>query len=216
MAAEPPPVLRSAAAARWAADCQLVADPRRAAVEPEGGRECRFAGVSPVRVLTDAALDRAERPKTMTTPEPTRVEIALVKTARAVRRAFNEHLAAIDLTMSEGALLSYVDDRGAMTQRELADLLHVSRASAGSIIDGLHRKHLVSRSSDPSDKRVWLISLTADGLERVAEFRAVDDELRALLRRGFDRSERHQLAELLSRLEANAERSVSMIIAPTI
>lgn len=151
----------------------------------------------------------------MTTPEPTRVEIALVKTARAVRRAFNEHLAAIDLTMSEGALLSYVDDRGAMTQRELADLLHVSRASAGSIIDGLYHRGLVTRSSDPADKRVWLIGLTDDGIERVAQFRAVDDRLRAALRNGFDRSERHQLADLLSRLEDNADRSVSTIRAPT-
>lgn len=140
----------------------------------------------------------------MSKPEPSRVEIALFRTTRALKRAFNVRLADIGLNMTEGALLSFVDDNGAMTQRELADVLHVSRVSTGTIIDGLESRSLVRRTADPADRRVWLITLTDQGAQLVKSFRAVDAGLREDLRAGFNRAERHLLADLLQRLEENA------------
>lgn len=144
----------------------------------------------------------------MRTADPHRVEIALVRTTRAVKRAFNQWLAPIGLTMTHGALLSFVDEYGSLTQRELADLLHITRVSTGTFIDALEERNLVRRTDDPADRRVWLITLTEDGAETVREFYEIDRQLREHLRAGFTRDERQQLAQFLERLETNADIAV--------
>lgn len=142
-----------------------------------------------------------------TTAEPRRIEIALVRAARAVRRAFNARLEAIELNMTQAGLLSFLDEHGSLTQRELADLLHITRVSTGSFIDGLEARGLVQRTGNPADRRVWLVSLTEHARPVVDAFKTIDDELRAELRAGFERSERHQLAALLDRLTAEADKA---------
>jgi MarR family transcriptional regulator for hemolysin len=136
--------------------------------------------------------------------DPARVELAVLRAGRAVRHAFSTRLKAIGLTMTEASLLSYVDDHGSLTQRELADLLKITPASTGSAIDGLVRRKLVERQADPGDRRVWRVVLTPQAAPFVAEFRRVDTELRTELRFGMARSERQLLARLLSVLEENA------------
>lgn len=136
--------------------------------------------------------------------DPARVELAVLRAARSVRHAFRTRLKAIGLTMTEASLLSYVDDHGSLTQRELANLLMITPASTGSAIDGLVRRTLVERQADPGDRRVWRVVLTPQGAPFVAEFRRVDAELRAELRIGMARSERLLLARLLGVLEENA------------
>jgi MarR family transcriptional regulator for hemolysin len=141
--------------------------------------------------------------------EPARLEILLVRTARNVRRAFDTRLRAADLNMTEAGLLSFVRDQGALTQRELADRLHIGRASVGTFIDGLEKRDLVQRSLDPADRRVWQISLTEAGTKLVNLFDQIDAELRSDLRAGLARKERHLLADLLLRVEQNANAVVA-------
>lgn len=136
--------------------------------------------------------------------DPMRVELALLRSARAVRHAFGARLKAIGLSMSEASMLSYLDDHGSLTQRELADLLQITPASTGSVVDALERRGLVERRSDPSDRRVWRIVATAAASTLVADFRRVDDELRSELRRGLRRTDRQELARMLQVLERNA------------
>jgi DNA-binding MarR family transcriptional regulator len=121
-----------------------------------------------------------------------------------VRRAFETRLKPIGLTMTQAALLSFVSDQGPLSQRELADRLHIGRASVGAFVDVLEQRGLVTRSDDPNDRRAWRISMTPEALELVEEFNRVDAELRNELRAGFSRPERHLLADLLVRIEANA------------
>lgn len=138
-----------------------------------------------------------------------RVELAVLRAARAVRHAFSTRLKAIGLTMTEASLLAYLDDHGSLTQRELADLLKITPASAGSAVDALVKRSLVERQSDPSDRRVWRIVLTPVAAPFVADFRRVDTELRSELRLGMERSERRLLARMLAVLEENAAMAAS-------
>ena len=59
------------------------------------------------------------------------------------------------------------------------------------------------RRTDPDDRRVWLVELTATGRVLVGEITAVDEKLRTELRAGISRAERQALARLLERLRAN-------------
>jgi DNA-binding MarR family transcriptional regulator len=133
-----------------------------------------------------------------------RLEIVLLRAARSVRRAFDTRLRPLHLNMTQASLLSFLRDEGPLTQSELADRLHIGRATVGTFVEGLEHRGLVSRSDDPADRRAWRVSLTEPAIAVVDAFDIVDEELRAEFRAGLTRQERHQLTELLMRVERNA------------
>lgn len=135
--------------------------------------------------------------------------MAVLRAARAVRHAFNMRLRAVGLSMTEASLLNFLDEHGSLTQRELADLLKISAASAGSAVDALEKRSLVERRPDPTDRRVWRVVLAAAATAFVEEFKRVDDELQSAFRAGLSRHDRQVLAQLLAVLEENAGRAVT-------
>ena len=92
------------------------------------------------------------------------VDSALLSTAKALRRAYEAALdSKLAITLHEANLLSLLADGGSLTQVELAKRLGVSRARIGVHIDSLEAKGAVKRMADPSDRRVWRVSLTSRG-----------------------------------------------------
>jgi DNA-binding MarR family transcriptional regulator len=136
--------------------------------------------------------------------DPARVELAVLRAARAVRHAFNVRLRQIGLSMTEAGMISFLAEHGSLTQRELADRLQITPAPCGVAVDGLVKRGLVERRADPADRRVWRIVLTEAAVPVVQEFERVDAELRADLRAGLPRADRQQLARVLAVLERNA------------
>lgn len=132
-----------------------------------------------------------------------RVETTLMATARTIRQAYDQRLEPLGLQLSQASLLSYVADFGPQAQSRIAERLGIGRAATGSMIDGLEARGLVRRLPDPADRRVWLVGLTSEGKELVADVAAVDAALRAELRSGTTRADRQQLAAILLRLQAN-------------
>lgn len=147
--------------------------------------------------------------------DPARIEIALLRTARSVRKAFESRLRPLGLTMTEASLLTYVRDFGPGTQHELANRLHIGPARVGSVIDGLERRGLVTRTVDPRDRRAFRPVLTDDALPLIEAFESVDVDLRAELRAEFTRNERALLAHLLLHLEQNAEAAAARVLSET-
>lgn len=132
-----------------------------------------------------------------------RVESTLMATARGIRQAYDQRLGALEVNLSQASLLSFVADFGSQTQTRLAGGLGLGRAATGTLVDGLEARGLVVRTPDPTDRRVWLVDLTAAGRAVVDRVADVDRTLRAELRAGISKAERHQLAQLLVRLQAN-------------
>jgi DNA-binding MarR family transcriptional regulator len=124
---------------------------------------------------------------------------------------FNVRLAEIGLNLIQAGLLLHVDAYGPLSQRELAELLDITRVATGTCIDDLEARGLVRRTADSNDRRVWLIVATPAAKALLERFNEIDAEVRAALRAGFDRRERHQLVDLLERLHTNA----SAIIDPS-
>jgi DNA-binding MarR family transcriptional regulator len=131
------------------------------------------------------------------------MESILMATSRAMRRAYDNRLAGLDLKLSEAFLLGHVHTHGPMTQTQLAEGLGIGRAATGSIVDALERKDLVERSADAGDRRVWLVATTERAGPVVEELAAVDVALREELWAGISRAERRQLSEILLRLQGN-------------
>ena len=135
-----------------------------------------------------------------------RVEATLMAVSRAIRRAYDLRLRPTGLNLSEASLLAFLCDQGPMTQSAIAQRIGMGRASAGAVIDGLERRALVTRQSHGDDRRVWMVELTADGVDLVDEVAAIDVALREQLRSGISRADRKQLADTLVRLRGNLDQ----------
>jgi MarR family transcriptional regulator for hemolysin len=143
-----------------------------------------------------------------------RVESTLMATANAIRDAYDCRLAPLGLNLSTASLLAYVADFGPVNQTRVAEHLGQGRAVTGTQIDKLESRGVVERRPDPSDRRVWLVAITASGTELAASIADVDRIFRAELREGISRADRQTLAGLLVRLHDNIHRSSGRDAAP--
>ena len=137
-----------------------------------------------------------------------RVEATLMSAARGIRRAYDLRLAELGLNLSEASLLAYAAESGPLMQAELAKQLGVGKAAMGSLVDALESRGLVERCPQPSDRRVWLVSITGAGERKADQITRIDERLRAELRQGISRKERRELNQLLTRLGKNIRKVI--------
>jgi DNA-binding MarR family transcriptional regulator len=74
-------------------------------------------------------------------------------------------LSRYGLDLRHYSILSAVEDGGAPSQRELADYLNLEPRRAMSVIDNLEERGLLTRRTDPVDRRSNIIEATPKGLE---------------------------------------------------
>jgi MarR family transcriptional regulator, organic hydroperoxide resistance regulator len=93
--------------------------------------------------------------------------------------AMKQHVTAIatgfDLTLSQLDAMKNLGEP--CSQRELAQCLHFDASNVTDIVDRLEARGLVTRTIDPSDRRVRRLVLTAEGeaVRRKLFDRAVDE-----------------------------------------
>jgi len=140
---------------------------------------------------------------------PYRFELALISTARAVRRIYELRMAEIGhRSLAESRILAHLEG-GPLSQVELARRISTSRAHIGTHIDRLEARGAVERRADPNDRRVWRVSLTPLGRELRQKALEIDAQMRERLHVGIPEAERDQVQSLLTRLQRNAESILS-------
>ena len=88
----------------------------------------------------------------------------VVRTANALSQAAATLLRGYDLTVAQfNVLFSLKFKTREWTQSDLGKRLVVTRASVTSVLDKLERKGLVSRDAVPGNRRIYHVSLTAEG-----------------------------------------------------
>ena len=127
----------------------------------------------------------------------------IVPLGRALMAAELPVLRGHGLTMWGYSVLLALNEQPVRTQSALAESIGADKTRIISVLDGLQQAGLITRAPDPADRRVHLLSLTAEG-RRVraaaqADIQRQDERLLTRLppadRRGFLRA-----LQLLSRL----------------
>jgi DNA-binding MarR family transcriptional regulator len=85
-------------------------------------------------------------------------------------------LAAHEITMWAYVVLTALDRQATRTQAALAAAIGADKTRLIPVLDDLQRRGLITRESDPADRRVRLLSLTPTGRRLHAAVRA---EIRA-------------------------------------
>jgi DNA-binding MarR family transcriptional regulator len=125
---------------------------------------------------------------------------------RAQRRAqgrFNNHLAAVDISLPQYHLLEPLALAGeTQPVSRLAEAAGVSTPSATRMLSGLEGRGLVDRVPDAHDRRMVRVALTARGRELVLRKRAMILDARTTIFDALPASERAVAAGLLNSLAA--------------
>ena len=127
-----------------------------------------------------------------------RLRLAITRTARRLRQQ-----AGTDLSPSQSSALATIERRGPLTPSELAAVERVQRPTATRIVARLEDAGLVTRAGDPSDGRVSLVSVSAEGRALLRRLRTRKDAYLAQRLRDLDPADAEALeraAEVLERL----------------
>jgi DNA-binding MarR family transcriptional regulator len=127
--------------------------------------------------------------------------------SRMISVQFDRAMGRHQLTHSQWWALMHTLEHEGATQSELADVMQLGRASAGSVIERLEAKGWVERRPDPRDNRVKRVYLS----DRAAPvFMLMSEEglnlFRTLLK-GIDPATEAAVLGALRRIKENAEAS---------
>lgn len=96
------------------------------------------------------------------------------KLAQLAGKGMSEALAPLGIQGRESGILAAIRQFGALSQQRLGELLSIDRTTMVLSIDRLEELELVERTAHASDRRIFLVRLTARGE------RAVDEAKRRL------------------------------------
>ncbi len=123
----------------------------------------------------------------------------LLRHAARLSRWANRH-AAMPLPWGRARVLSLVEELQPARVTTLADADDTSQPAMTAQVQRLHSDGLVTRETDPSDARAWLVSLTDDGARTLAEARRARGRALAPALAGTDEAALRGTVDLLARL----------------
>lgn len=109
------------------------------------------------------------------------------------------------LTMQQFRVLMLLAADGPIPHGDLAHSLGVGLATVTGLVDRLVGRGLVERSDDPSDRRVRLVGLSADGADLLEQVGTAGREMRARMLSMIDLDALHSLERGLAALRAVVE-----------
>ncbi len=118
----------------------------------------------------------------------------------AIRRRQARGQAGEGLTLSQYYLLRPLEGGRSVPLCDLADAAGIAGPTATRVVDGLERGGDVRRKRPAKDRRTVLVSLTAQGRQRLASKRRQLEERRAHLYEQLEPDEREQSERLLRHL----------------
>jgi MarR family transcriptional regulator, transcriptional regulator for hemolysin len=133
------------------------------------------------------------------------IGLLVARTAKALDRAFDGHLAAVGGSGATWLVLSSLKDGGHRTQGDLAAAVGVRQPTLTHHLDGLVRAGLVTRDRDPANRRVQRVALTEAGEQLFVRLRRSAASFDGRLKAGLDDGEVAELRRLLAQLVENSQ-----------
>lgn len=131
------------------------------------------------------------------------IGLRLTQVSRAVSRAFDNELAEAGGSLPMWLVLLNLKTRSLGNQRELAEAMGIREATLTHHLNAMESGGLVTRQRDPANRRVHVVTLTADGEQAFLRLRDAAVAFDRQLRRGISDAEAATLSDVLGRLAGN-------------
>lgn len=151
--------------------------------------------------------DMAQAPAPIATQTGARLPygVLLARLGQESTARFRRALRPLNLSAQEFIVLKQLEAMGSASQAAVADGLGIDYSNLAGVASDLYERGLIERTRDESDRRRYVIELTADGrrllLDADNAIGTGEDDLLGTL----DESEREQLWDLLRRLADSLE-----------
>ena len=127
----------------------------------------------------------------------------LHEVARLLKRRFEQNARGSGLTRSQWQVMAYLAQNEGINQSGLAELLEIEPITLGRIVDRLQMMGLIERRPNSSDRRVWLLHLTAAARPKLSQLRRLGDVTRGEALAGVPEADTERLLKTLQALKAN-------------
>src|SRR5215831_7683002 len=94
--------------------------------------------------------------------------LVLMKAHRALKRHAERSIQALDMCLSDFAILEALLHKGPQSVRDLGRRIDLTSGSMTTAIDRLETRGLVARADHATDRRAWVIHLTPSGKTLIA------------------------------------------------
>lgn len=121
---------------------------------------------------------------------------------------FNNLLKDLELTSNQVEVITILNSYGAMSVKELGNLLICEKKSPSRLVQSLIKKKLLIKKVDETDKRVSLIELTAQGKKLIPEINAANEKFNRIIEEKIHNS--NQADELIDILQEYLEGTDSL------
>jgi len=123
--------------------------------------------------------------------------------ARLLRKRFEQRARGLGLTRAQWQVLAYLANNEGIHQGGLAELLEVEPITLVRILDRLEGHALIERRRHPTDRRIWLLYLTAAAHPILAQMRGLGELTRGEALEGLSDAQRAQLLRMLATMKTN-------------
>ncbi|MGI5182736.1 MarR family winged helix-turn-helix transcriptional regulator [Dactylosporangium sp. CA-152071] len=118
----------------------------------------------------------------------------------AQRKAGEDWIRARELSHEQSFVLGYLVQHPGAIQRDIAEITRTSAASVTSLLQGLERRELVERRTEPGNERSKRVYATAAGTELISGFDTAMAAAEATILAPLDQAERATLHALLTKI----------------
>lgn len=85
------------------------------------------------------------------------------------------------LTTAQAGVLSAISEKGAITQKDVADCLLLNESAVTAMVNRLMKMGCISRERDEKDKRAWVLKLTASGQDALEKTKAPFSQINGVI-----------------------------------
>jgi MarR family transcriptional repressor of mepA len=120
----------------------------------------------------------------------------------AQRKAAEDWVKARELSFEQSFVLGYLVRFPGAIQRDIAQMSRTSPASVSSMLQGLERRGLIERRTEPGDDRSKRVHATPAGVELIAGLDTAMSDADETILAPLDQDERAALHALLTKITA--------------
>lgn len=143
-------------------------------------------------------------PPTGGPPRETPIGLLAAQVGRKVEEAFDSALSAAGGSRPAWLILLAIVSGAGTTQSAIAERVGITGATLVHHLDRLEQAGLVVRNTDPGNRRVRTLSLTASGRQAFTRMREAAGAFDTRLRHDLSDAQVQTLRRLLTRLRANS------------
>lgn len=112
----------------------------------------------------------------------------------------------IDLTFEMYQVMRVLFEYKNLSQVEIAELLKKDKVSITSILDGLAKRGIVTRQTDPKDRRRNIVNLTKNAYKIQSKIQMMAKELHEFASRGLNENTLQKITEGLLAMSKSIEK----------